>query len=46
MPKKPEKKLKKEKGTDLWGSVTCIPVLYKLNKKNTSITFRKIKFYA
>jgi len=48
MPKKLEKKSKKEKGqnTDLWGNVTCVPVLYKINDKNTSITFRRIKFYA
>jgi hypothetical protein len=48
MPKKLEKKSKKEKGqnTDLWGNVTCVPVLYKINDKNTSVTFRRIKFYA
>jgi len=46
MPKKQVKKLKKEKNTDLYNSVTTIPVLFKVNKSKTSVTWRRIEWYA
>ena len=46
MPKKLVKKSKKQKDTDLWGSVTTVPVLYKVNKDNTTITLKRIEWYA